>query len=88
MRFAERAANGGLTIVHIIDVYQVARTGAKAVVTIYGDPRPAALGSGGTVSRLARLSLSHSRRGTARTRTVTVSSSSATRHPDPECTTV
>ncbi|WP_406021827.1 hypothetical protein OH802_21345 [Nocardioides sp. NBC_00850] len=39
MRFAERAASDGLTIVRVLDVCQVARTGTKAVVTIYDDHR-------------------------------------------------
>lgn len=37
VRFAEHAARDGLTIVHIVDVYQVARNGTKAVITVYGD---------------------------------------------------
>lgn len=37
VRFAKRAAHEGLTIVHVVDVYQLARNGTKAVITIYGD---------------------------------------------------
>lgn len=39
VRFAEHAAHHGLTIVHIVDVYEVARNGTKAVITVYGSPR-------------------------------------------------
>jgi hypothetical protein len=37
VRFAEHATNAGLTIVHVVDVYQVARSGTKALITVYGD---------------------------------------------------
>lgn len=37
VRFAEHAAHDGLTIVHVVDVYWLARNGTKAVITIYGD---------------------------------------------------
>lgn len=37
VRFAGHAAHYGLTIVHVVDVYQLARNGTKAVVTVYGD---------------------------------------------------
>lgn len=40
VRPAEHAAHAGLTIVHIVDVYQRARTGTKAAITICGDPQP------------------------------------------------
>ena len=38
-RFAEKAAQDGFAIVHIVDVYQLAHNGTKAVITLYGDPR-------------------------------------------------
>ena len=39
VRFAEHAAHDGLTIVHVVDAYQIARNGTKAVITVYGDHR-------------------------------------------------
>lgn len=37
VRFAEHAAHDGLTIVHVVDVYQLAHNGTKAVITLHGD---------------------------------------------------
>ncbi|MER6971117.1 hypothetical protein ABT304_08695 [Nocardioides sp. NPDC000445] len=39
VRFARHAAHYGLTIVHVVDVYQLAPNGTKAVITVYGDPQ-------------------------------------------------
>lgn len=39
VRFAEHAVRERLTIVHIVDVCQLARNGTKAVITVYGDPQ-------------------------------------------------
>lgn len=38
IRFAEHAAHHGLTIVHVVDVYLLDRTGTKAVITVIGTP--------------------------------------------------
>lgn len=88
VRFAEHAACEGLTIVHIVDVYQLARNGTKAVITAYGDPQAHDAWFWWDRVETGTTSPSRSFRDTAHTRTAAVSSSSATRQPDPGCTTV
>lgn len=83
VRFAEHAAHDGLTIVHVVDVYQLAHNGTKAVITLYGDTQARDAWFWWDRVDIGTTPLSRSRRGMDLTRTVPALSLSAVRRPGP-----